>query len=75
MKTRLGKSWALAELVKRRRDNLMKEAPDNSKQVAGEPMTFLCVSCGDDIVVLEEYVNRPKLCAECQAMKDCGWLE
>jgi hypothetical protein len=40
-------------------------------------MYFYCISCGHEAAALpENYISPPpKLCAECQALKDCGWLE
>jgi hypothetical protein len=40
-------------------------------------MYFYCISCGGLADVLpESYIGRPsRLCKECQALKDLGWLE
>lgn len=41
-------------------------------------MYYYCMSCGHLADVKEEswFLNRPKkLCEECQALQDCGWLE
>lgn len=71
--TTKGKTAALKALAKRR---TIKRTPiDNSRSCAGSPMYFPCNSCGEPIGVPESYASRPKLCCECQALKDCGWLE
>ena len=75
MKTDQRKEVALAALVLRRKQNKNRISIDNSKLYAGSPMYFECVSCRDDIVVPENYITRPELCGECQALKKCGWLE
>lgn len=72
-----GKAAALKALAARRAR--FKDAPsvDNSRAYAGSPMYFRCKSCGDPegIVVPESYLSKPSLCAECAALKACGWLE
>jgi hypothetical protein len=73
--TRQGKKAALAALAIRRATNEHREPFDNSKLHAGEPMYFPCIACGDDIRHNEDYLTRTRLCVECQALKDCGWLE
>jgi len=73
--TAQGKEAALKALKERRKKNKDKEAVDNSKLPAGSPMYFDCIGCNGNIVVPESYMSRPKLCGECQAMKDLGWLE
>ena len=69
------KKEALAELAKRQKINKTRKRVDNASLPAGSPMYFYCLSCGDDIVVPENYVTRPSLCPECRVMKDLGWLE
>ncbi len=74
--TTKGKAHALAELAERRKRGETEEKIDNSALVAGSPMYFDCRACGcQDIKVSEDYIRRPKLCEECQAMQDLGWLE
>ena len=73
--TQQGKEFALAELKKRRENQ--PEQKNNSSLPAGFPMYFYCRSCGhlsDELP--ESYTGTPKkLCDECQALKDLGWLE
>lgn len=73
--TQSGKEAALKALAERRARNKGKPPHDNSKGYAGEPMYFPCVACGDLIGVPENYLTKPSLCRECQALKDVGWLE
>ena len=74
--TTQGKEAALHVLAERRERNKTRERHNNSKDWAGAPMHFDCITCGEDIVVPENYIPpRPKLCRECQALKDAGWLE
>ena len=70
-----GKKAALEALAERRERNKTRERIDNSKGYAGDSMHFDCITCGGDIEVPESYTNRPKLCEECQALKEVGWLE
>jgi transcription elongation factor Elf1 len=73
--TAKGKNVALKALADRRKRNEKKRRIDNSSLPAGSPMYFDCLSCNGDIVVPEGYISRPKLCDECGALKDLGWLE
>ncbi|MBS3903517.1 MAG: hypothetical protein KGZ30_04070 [Anaplasmataceae bacterium] len=73
--TTQGKEFALEVLRKRREHNKTRKRIDNSSLYAGSSMHFDCIGCGEDIVVPENYITRPKLCRECQALKDLGWLE
>jgi len=74
--TTLGKKVALEALAKRREKYKDKDWNAYSAGLyAGSPMYFGCKACNDAIVVPESYISRPKLCKECQAMKDLGWLE
>lgn|GEM_PF-1744216 len=76
--TTKGKAFALEALAKRRKANAKKEKIDNSKLPAGSPMFFYCTSCDDLADELPEnyFISKPKkLCDECQALKDLGWLE
>lgn len=73
--TEQGKEAALAALQKRR-ENKPRHI-DNSDLPAGAPMYFYCITCGHSSDCLpESYIGTPKrLCGECQALKDLGWLE
>lgn len=69
-----GKDAALAALKKRREN---QPTPlDNAALPAGAPMYFYCISCGHVSDTLpEEYLGKPnRLCLECTAMKEMGWL-
>jgi hypothetical protein len=73
--TEKGKEAALRALAKRRKDK--PKQIDNASLYAESPMYFYCISCGHTADVLPEgYLTTPKkLCAECRALKDLGWLE
>jgi hypothetical protein len=73
--TTAGKESALAAL-KQRRANQPSQI-NNASLPAGSPMYFYCISCGHLSDQLpESYTCTPKkLCEECQALKDLGWLE
>ena len=75
--TTKGRAYALKALAKRREENAKKEKIDNASLYAGSSMYFYCVSCNGLADTLPEtYISQPKkLCDECQAMKDLGWLE
>ena len=75
--TEQGKEHALEQLGIRRKENADKEKIDNSSLPAGYPMYFYCISCSALADTKpESYIARPKrLCNECQALKDIGWLE
>jgi hypothetical protein len=73
--TMKGKVAAQTALQERRETNKGKKPHDNSRDPAGSPMIFMCLGCGDDIVVGENYVRKPSLCRECAALKELGWLE
>jgi hypothetical protein len=71
-----GKAAALMALDLRRKDQ--PEHIDNASLVAGSPMYYYCVSCGHlaDTKAENWAITPPKkLCVECQALKDLGWLE
>ena len=70
--TQQGKEHALAELAKRRANK--PKLPDNSSLPAGSPMYFGCISCGAVIVLPENYLTPQRLCIECQALTELGWL-
>lgn len=69
------KELALRSLKERKAN--VPEQRDNASFPAGSPMLFYCQFCGHRSDTLPEcYINPPKrLCDECQAMKDSGWLE
>jgi len=73
--TTQGKEVALAALQQRRARPPIRI--DNASLHAGNPMYYYCKSCGTLADILpENHIGRPKqLCFECQALKDCGWLE
>lgn len=51
---------------------------DNSVLPVGWPMIFFCSACGWPTAILDEeyFLTRPsRLCAECKAMDDLGWLQ
>lgn len=74
--TSQGKALALEALAARRLENANEDWADRtSKGYAGSPMYFGCLGCNAVIVVPEDYTSRPKLCCECAALKECGWLE
>lgn len=75
--TMKGKKAALNALKERREKSATEKKIDNSSLPAGSPMYFYCKSCGGLSDVLpESFMSPPKtICAECQAMKDLGWLE
>lgn len=73
--TTKGRVAALKALEQRRANK--PEKVNNASLPAGSPMYFYCISCDWEAAVLPEgYVSRPpKLCAECKAMSELGWLE
>lgn len=73
--TTQGKEVALADLRRRRANQPVPI--DNASLPAGSPMYFYCVSCGHVAEVKpENYITAVRrLCPECQALKDMGWLE
>ena len=73
--TEKGKQYALEQLAIRRATNAEKPEIDNSKLPAGAPMFYRCLTCGGKIVVPENWITKPDLCKECQALKNLGWLE
>lgn len=73
--TEKGKEFALKALKKRREENAKKERVKNWTLPAGSPMYFYCLTCSEEIVVPENYITIPKLCRECLALKEVGWLE
>ena len=73
--TTKGKSAALAAL-KKRRANQPKQI-NNSDLRAGSSMYYYCKSCGHLAACLSETHTCPvpRLCEECDALKQMGWLE
>lgn len=52
------------------------ERVDNASLHAGSPMYYYCRLCGHLAATLSEshWGAPPKLCSDCQHMKDMGWL-
>lgn len=73
--TAQGREHAIAQLKIRRAATKGQKPFDNSSLPAGSPMVFPCIGCGYDIVVPEDYLDRPKLCRECDALTAMGWME
>ena len=74
--TELGKEAALQALEQRRKENKGKKRIDNRTLPAGSPMHYYCVACGGSMVLPELHREpAPQLCAECSALKACGWLK
>lgn len=74
--TELGREHALAALAERRANR--PEKIDNAALPAGSSMYYYCRTCGHLADVKPElwFVTTPRrLCAECQALADLGWLE
>ncbi len=71
------KEQALKMFQERRVRGATEEKIDDSGLYAGSDMHYDCLACGcQDIVLPETWVPpRPKFCAECQALKDKGWLD
>ena len=71
-----GKEYALQKLHERIKENVGTDWDAKTRDLpAGAPMFFGCIRCNAKIEVGENYLERPTLCDECQALKDCGWLE
>lgn len=74
--TKGGKEYALQKLKERIEKNKNEDWHQvNIGLPAGADMFFGCDRCNGEIRVPELYTDRPHLCPECQALKDCGWLE
>ena len=73
--TQQGKEFAL-QALKERRANPPKQI-NNGSLSAGSPMYYYCINCSHLAESLpESHLSLPKkLCRECQALKDLGWLE
>lgn len=74
--TTQGKEFALEQLRLRREKNKGKEHINDSRLPAGSCMHYYCISC-DTVMTLPELHTcaAPKLCDECKALKELGWLE
>lgn len=75
--TTQGRAVALAKLAERRAANKDKTLPENynASLYAGSPMFYNCLGCNVVISFPEGWTSRSSFCEECQALKDCGWLE
>jgi hypothetical protein len=75
--TQQGKPYALQKLAERRENAKHRTKLDNATLPAGSPMYFYCIACGLLADTKPESYNTPpkKLCDECQALKEVGWLE
>jgi hypothetical protein len=73
--TSRGKDYALRALLQRRKINETRTRINNADLIAGSPMYFDCISCGGLITVPEDWLTRPSMCAECEALKELGWLD
>ena len=70
-----GREYALA-MLKARQANPPSQI-DNSRLPAGSVMYYYCLTCGHLADCLpESHLSVPsKLCIECEALKEAGWLE
>jgi hypothetical protein len=73
--TEQGRDAAREALRQRRAANKHRRSVDNSSLPAGAPMVYRCIGCGADIWVPEDWISKPDLCGECEALKRLGWLE
>lgn len=74
--TTQGREVAQKALEERRTNQ--PEQIDNASLPAGSSMYYYCVSCGHLADVKPEgwWMTLPnKLCTECEAMKEMGWLD
>ncbi|KKL06108.1 hypothetical protein LCGC14_2599340 [marine sediment metagenome] len=68
------KDKALIALQERQDNPPMKI--DNASLYAESPMFFYCKMCDGEIVLPESFTCAvPKLCNECDFMKEMGWFE
>lgn len=68
------KEEALIALAERKSNP--PEQIDNASLYAGSPMFFYCKICEGTIVLPESFTCAvPKLCVECDFLKEMGWLE
>ncbi len=74
--TAKGKKYALEQLKKRKKQNKDREKINNANLYAGDMMHYYCIICNQEMVLFENHsCPAPKLCVECQALKDKGWLD
>lgn len=75
--TTKGKEFALKKLKERREKSEIEGEINNSGLPEGSSMHYYCIICGCTSDVLpEDHRNAPeKLCEECKALRECGWLE
>lgn len=74
--TERGKEYALAKLAERKENR--PEKINDASLPAGSDMHYYCKSCGwlSDTKPENWFAEMPrKLCKECQALQDLGWLE
>jgi hypothetical protein len=69
-----GKEFAMAALRTRVERNKDLQPVDNSRAPAGSPMIFQCRACKGEIVLPENFIVAQKLCSECRALENKGWL-
>lgn len=68
------KQEALIALAERKANP--PERINNVSLYAGSPMFFYCKICEGTIVLPESFTCAvPKLCVECEFIKEMGWLE
>lgn len=72
--TEQGRRAALEALAQRRAEYAGHKLPRNEDLPAGSPMVFRCIGCGAAIWVSENYICKPDLCSECDALRRLGWL-
>lgn len=73
--TQYGRKEAERALEHRREIYAKVKLPRNEDLPAGSPMVFRCIGCSEPIWVSEDYITKPDLCEECEAMRKLGWLE
>lgn len=75
--TAQGKAIAIEGLRRRREAAKTQKVIRNEELYAGSPMYYFCNACGlQNIVLPESHIQMPpRLCNECSALKELGWLE
>lgn len=73
--TTQGRDVALAALAARRVASRGRPRTNNASLPAGAPIYLPCVACGTEVAHPEDYLVPRRLCAECEALQVCGWLE
>ncbi len=75
--TTQGREFALEKLEERRKKSAIEKKTNNHALPEGSSMYYYCVVCGCLSDVLPElHRDTPKrLCAECQALQNIGWLD